>query len=71
MGELELGLDRRHCWLRGRDVEVIEENLLHCALKKGLFSFFKDLEKEERRLRLGTIAFDMIAAVNAALWKMS
>jgi hypothetical protein len=69
MGELELGLDRRHCWRRGRAIEVIDENLLHCALRKGLFSFFRALEKEEIRFRLGTMFFAMIAAVNAVYGK--
>jgi hypothetical protein len=57
-------VDHRHCWLRGGVKEVVVESFWHCAVRNGDFSFLKDLEKEERRLRLGTMAFDMIAAVS-------
>jgi hypothetical protein len=68
---LGLGVERKHCWLRGTVGEAIVESLWHCAVKNGAFLFLKVLEKEEMRFRLGTVVFDIIAAVNTAEWKMS
>jgi hypothetical protein len=41
------------------------ESLWHCAVRDCDFSFLKDLEKEESRLRLGTMVFDMIVAMSS------
>lgn len=63
MGELDLGVECRHCWLRGTADDAIVESLWHCAVNDGGLSFLNTLEKEERSVRLGTIVLDMIAVV--------
>jgi len=47
------------------------ESFWHCTVENRGFVFFRGLEKEDRRIRLGTIVFDMIAAADAAVQKMS
>ncbi len=60
-----MGVERRHCWLRGTIDDAIVESLWHCAVNNRGFSFLNTLEKEERSFRLGTIVLDMIAVVKA------
>jgi hypothetical protein len=66
MGGLDLGVERRHCWLRGRVDDAMLESLWHCVVNDRGLSFLNTLEKEERSVRLGTIVLDMIAVVKAA-----
>lgn len=66
MGELDLGVECRHCWLRGTADDAIVESLWHCAVNDGGLSFLNTLEKEERSVRLGTVVLDMIAVVKAS-----
>lgn len=66
MGELDLGVECRHCWLRGTVGDAIVESLWHCAVNDGGLSFLNTLEKEERSVRLGTVVLDMIAVVKAS-----
>jgi hypothetical protein len=66
MGELDLGVECRHCWLRGTADDAIVESLWHCAVNDGGLSFLNTLKKEERNVRLGTIVLDMIAVVKAS-----
>lgn len=60
-----MGVDHRHCWPLGEVEEAVVESLWHCAVRNCDFSFLKDLEKEESRLRLGTMVFDMIVAMSS------
>jgi len=63
MGKLDLGAERRHCWARESGVEALLESW-HRAVKDV---FLRDRENVESKARLGTILFDMTAAVNAEL----
>ena len=47
----------------GRIRGVMLDNWRHCEEKKGVFSYRRDLEKVDSRLRLGIKDFDMIAAL--------
>ena len=66
MGELDLGVECRHCWLRETVDDAIVESLWYCTVNDGGFSFLNTLEKEERSVRLGTIVLDMMTVVKAA-----
>ena len=66
MGKLDLGAERRHCWVRESGVEALLESW-HRAVKDCGLVFLRDRENVESKARLGTMLFDMTAAVNAEL----
>lgn len=60
-----LGVERRHDFaaVLGRIRGAMLDNWRHCEEKKEAFSYRRDLEKVDSRLRLGIKDFDMIAAL--------